>query len=63
LTYLYFRILQGRWQHGEEVGNWYPNGLEKTVCQWDIYFTLVMKGLRFAQVEFEMEANKCRTTI
>jgi hypothetical protein len=37
LKYLYFRILQGRWQHGEEVGNWYPNGLEKTICKWDIF--------------------------
>jgi hypothetical protein len=42
----YFRILQGRWQHGEEVGNWYPNGLEKPICKWDVYFMLVMKGLK-----------------
>jgi hypothetical protein len=46
--YLYFKILQGRWQHGEEVGNCYPNELEKTICKWDIHFTLVMKGLRCA---------------
>ena len=24
-------IVQGRWQHGEEVGYWYPSGLEMTV--------------------------------
>jgi hypothetical protein len=45
LKYPEVEILQGRWLHGEEVGNWYPNRLEKTICKWDIYFTLVMKGL------------------
>jgi len=30
-------ILQGRWQHGEEMGYWYPCGLAKTMCKWDIY--------------------------
>jgi len=24
--------LQGRWQHGEKVGNCYPSGLEETLC-------------------------------
>jgi len=38
-------ILQGRWQHGEEVGCCYPSGLEKTLCKWDIYVPLVTKGL------------------
>jgi hypothetical protein len=38
-------ILQGRRQHGEKVGYCYPSGLEKTLCKWDIYVTLVMKGL------------------
>jgi hypothetical protein len=39
-------ILQGRWQHGEKVGYCYPSGLEKTLCKWDIYVTLVTKGLK-----------------
>jgi len=38
-------ILQGRWQHGEKVGNCYPSGLKKTLCKWDIYVPLVTKGL------------------
>ena len=38
-------ILQGRWQHGEKVGYCYPSGLEKTLCKWDLYVPLVMKGL------------------
>jgi len=38
-------ILQGRWQHGEKVGNSYPSGPEKTLSKWDIYFPLVTKGL------------------
>jgi hypothetical protein len=38
-------ILEGRWQHGEKVGNCYPSGLEKTLCKWDIYVLLVTKGL------------------
>jgi hypothetical protein len=29
-------ILQGRWQHGENVGYCYPSGHEKTLCKWDI---------------------------
>jgi hypothetical protein len=36
LKYLEVEILQGRWQHGEEVGNWYPNGLDKALFKWDI---------------------------
>jgi hypothetical protein len=39
-------IVQGRWQHGEKVGYCYPNGLEKTLCKWNIYVPLVTKGLR-----------------
>jgi len=39
-------ILQGRWQHGEKVGYCYPSGLRKTLCKWDIYVQLVLKGLR-----------------
>jgi len=38
-------ILQGRWHHGEKVGYCYPSGLEKTLCKWDLYVLLVMKGL------------------
>jgi hypothetical protein len=38
-------ILHGRWQHGEKVGYCYPSGLEKTLCKWDVYVTLVTKGL------------------
>jgi hypothetical protein len=37
-------ILQGRWQHGEKAGYCYPSGFEKTLCKWDIYVSLVMKG-------------------
>jgi hypothetical protein len=39
-------IVQGRWQHGEEGGYWYPNRLERAICKWDIYAPLVTKGLR-----------------
>ena len=39
------QILQGRWQHGENVGYCYPRGLEKTFYKWDIYAPLVKKGL------------------
>jgi hypothetical protein len=34
-------ILQGKWQHGEKVGYFYPSRLEKTLCKWDIYVPLV----------------------
>jgi hypothetical protein len=37
-------IVQGRWQHREEVGYWYPCRLEKTIFKWDIHIPLVMKG-------------------
>jgi hypothetical protein len=40
-------ILQGRWQHGENVGYYYPRRLEMTLCKWDIYVPLVTKGLMF----------------
>jgi hypothetical protein len=40
-------ILQGRWQHGEKVGYCYPNGLEKTLCKWEIYVPLVTKALKY----------------
>jgi hypothetical protein len=39
-------ILQGRWQHGERVGYCYPSGLDKTLCQWEVYVPLVTKGLK-----------------
>jgi hypothetical protein len=39
-------ILQGRWQHREKVGYYYPSGLEKTLCKWEIYVTLVTNGLK-----------------
>jgi hypothetical protein len=38
-------ILQGRWHNGEKVGYFYPSGLEKTPCKWDILVPLVSKGL------------------
>jgi len=38
-------VLQGRWQHGGKVGYCYPSGLEKTLCNWGIYVSLVTKGL------------------
>jgi len=37
-------IDQGRWQHGEEVGYYYPSGLEKTICKCDIYDPFVTRG-------------------
>ena len=30
------QTLQGRWQHADKEGYWYPSGLEKTTCKWDI---------------------------
>ena len=27
------------------MGYCYPSGLEKTLCKWDVYVPLVMKGL------------------
>jgi hypothetical protein len=32
------------------VGYWCPYRLEKTICKWDIYVPLVMKGLNGASV-------------
>jgi hypothetical protein len=53
-------ILQGRWQHGEKVGYCYPSGLEKTLCKWDIYVPLVMKGLRHQTLDNDQ--LKCQTS-
>jgi len=39
-------IDQGRWQHGEEVGCWYPKRLDRAICKWDIHVPLVTKGLK-----------------
>jgi len=40
-------IVQGRWQHGGNVGYFYPSGLQKTLCKWDICdVPLVTKGLK-----------------
>ena len=48
-------ILQGRWQHGEEVGHCYPSGLEKTLCKWDVYVPLVTKRFKkYTQVDGKM---------
>jgi hypothetical protein len=44
-------ILQGRRQHGE-VGYRYPSGLEKTLCKWDIYVPVIMKGLNYLHKTF-----------
>jgi len=38
-------ILQGRWQHREKVEYCYLRGLEKTLFKWEIYVSLVTKGL------------------
>jgi len=50
-------ILQGRWQHGEKVGYCYPSRLEKTLCKWDIYIPLVMKGLTCVAVRVVATLN------
>jgi KaiC/GvpD/RAD55 family RecA-like ATPase len=42
-------ILQGRWKHKKKVGYCYSSGLKKTLCKWDIYVLLVMKGLTAVQ--------------
>jgi hypothetical protein len=31
---------------------WYPSGLAKTFCKWDIYVPLVMKGLSYMESGF-----------
>jgi len=51
-------ILEGRWQHGENVGYCYPSGLEKTLCKWDIYVPLVTKGLKCIGCQFFVENIK-----
>jgi len=33
-------VVQGRWQHGEDVGYCYPNRLERAICKWDIPYLL-----------------------
>jgi hypothetical protein len=40
-------ILRGRRRHGEKVGHCYLSGLEKTLCKWEMYVTLVTKGINF----------------
>jgi hypothetical protein len=40
--------IPGRWQHGEKVGYGYPSRLEQTLCKWDVYVPLVMKGLNLS---------------
>jgi len=45
-------ILQGRWQHGEKVGYSYPSGFGRTFCKWDVYVTMVTKGLTGISVIF-----------
>ena len=52
-------ILQGRWQHGEKVGCCYPSGLEKALCKWDIYVSLVTKGLNTTPRRRMESAEKC----
>jgi len=53
-------ILQGRWQHGE-VGYCYPSGFEKTLCKWDIYVLLVMKGLSICPTAAPRLVSRHRT--
>jgi hypothetical protein len=50
-------ILQGRWQHGEKVGYCYPSGLEKTLCKWEIFVSLVTKGLTGTLVNTEINST------
>jgi hypothetical protein len=50
-------ILQGRWQHGEKVGYYYPCRLEKTLCKWGLYVPLVTKRLSNAEVGANKETN------
>jgi hypothetical protein len=37
------------------VGYCYPNGLEKTLCKWDIYVPLVTKGLKINNINSELQ--------
>ena len=48
-------ILQGRWQHGEKMGYCYPSGLERTLCKWDLYVSLVTKGLTLISTTLKPE--------
>jgi hypothetical protein len=45
---LILRKVHGRWQHGEEVGPWRPNGRTKNSCNWDIAVPLGTKGLIYS---------------
>jgi len=51
-------ILQGTWRHGEKVGYCYPSGLEKTLCKWDIYVTLVTEGLTKTRTAYSAICGK-----
>ena len=51
-------IFQGRWQHGEEVGYWYPNRLDRAICKWDIHVPLVTKGLISVSKQLSLLDNK-----
>jgi hypothetical protein len=46
--------LQGRLQHGKKVGYCYPSGLEKTLCEWDIYVPLVTRVLNDPQLNVSL---------
>jgi hypothetical protein len=59
LKNLEVEILQGRWLHGEEVRDWYPNGLENAIFKGDIYVPLFMKGLRSFFSLLETGKNLC----
>jgi len=50
-------IVQGRWQHGEEVGIWYPNRLERAICKWDLYVPLVTKRLTHLLHDFKLKTS------
>jgi hypothetical protein len=65
LKYLEVEILQGTWQHGEEVENWYPNGLDEAIFKWDMYVPLLMKGLKlsgfFLNIKFYLPTDSVKT--
>ena len=44
-TELMLQTVQGRWQHGGEVGPWSPSGLTNNNCKWDICVPLVTSAL------------------
>jgi len=56
-------IHQGRWQHGEKLGYCYPSRLEKTLCKWDVYVPLVMKGLTTSMGFNVLRKSKCTLKI